>query len=30
VNASLSPADLQALAKDHLWGHFSKLTPEDH
>lgn len=25
-----SGTDLQALASAHLWGHFSKLTPEDH
>ena len=24
-----SPADLQQLAHDHLWGHFSRLTPGD-
>ena len=29
MNAAPSPADLQSLAKDHLWGHFSKLTHED-
>ncbi|HWJ63403.1 MAG TPA: aspartate aminotransferase family protein [Acidimicrobiales bacterium] len=29
MNASPSPAELQSLAKDHLWGHFSKLHPED-
>jgi adenosylmethionine-8-amino-7-oxononanoate aminotransferase len=29
VTTTVSPADLQVMAHDHLWGHFSKLTPED-
>lgn len=29
MSATPSPADLQTMAKEHLWGHFSKLTPED-
>ncbi len=27
--STTSPSDLQAQAHAHLWGHFSKLTPED-
>ena len=30
MTASPTPAELQVLAKEHLWGHFSKLEPEDH
>lgn len=29
MNPIATDADLQALASAHLWGHFSKLTPED-
>jgi adenosylmethionine-8-amino-7-oxononanoate aminotransferase len=29
VTVTHTPDDLQALAHAHLWGHFSKLTPED-
>jgi adenosylmethionine-8-amino-7-oxononanoate aminotransferase len=29
MSTTPSPADLQIMAHDHLWGHFSKLTPED-
>ena len=29
MTASPTPVELQTIAKDHLWGHFSKLTPED-
>jgi adenosylmethionine-8-amino-7-oxononanoate aminotransferase len=29
VNPFTSTSDLQARANAHLWGHFSKLTPED-
>jgi len=29
VTLTSTPPDLSALASAHLWGHFSKLTPED-
>jgi adenosylmethionine-8-amino-7-oxononanoate aminotransferase len=29
MTSDATTIDLQALAHDHLWGHFSKLTPED-
>ncbi|MCU1497231.1 MAG: hypothetical protein JWM47_1184 [Acidimicrobiales bacterium] len=29
MTSTPDPEDLQALANAHLWGHFSKLTPED-